>query len=435
MTEVHEESFEPAVLPFKEEMQSYGDYMVYSDHNNNNVYLFLSEHDFFELTEKSGDKTSDFNIACLTSCIHVDDLDLFQYESLVQKGSTSFNVRVIKPDDTISIFNIVLTECDLKKDNRSIVYNAALNNVKDMPVSEEAGHAYQNNFDAMLKHTNDFIFFKNMYHILTACSQSLADITGFAKGSDLIGLTDYDIFSKEHADRYYELEKEIYQGKHIHIEETQPFFDADGNEGWVNNRKYPIKDQQGAVIGLFGVARIVTEEVQRQKELEKAQKKLLRLANYDSLTSLLNRRHGTFLCERAFEEAKRYGDDLSLIMFDIDHFKRVNDLYGHECGDKTLTYMAELIEKLVRGSDIFLRYGGEEFVICLPRTDLNGAKKLADRITTKLADNKIECINDWITVSGGVVQLENEKTFEELTCRADQLLYEAKGAGRNCFKF
>ncbi len=435
MNEVNEESLDRTILPFKSEVQGCSNYVVYLTHNGKSVYLFLTENDFFELTGKTSDKTSEINIACLNSCIHADDLDLFRHEFLLNKNNTSFSIRVIKPDNTILVSSITLTECNLEKGSHFVVYNATLNNVKDMLVPEEVDSAWRNNFDVMLKHTNDFIFFKNLHHVLTASSQTLADITGFEKGSDLIGLTDYDLFPKEHADMYYKLEKEIYQSKIPFIEETQPFFDANGNEGWVNNRKYPIKDQEGAIIGLFGIARVVTEEVMRKKELETVHKQLIQFANYDSLTSLFNRRYGLTLCERAFEETKRYGGELSIILFDVDHFKKVNDVYGHKCGDNVLAHLSKIIGNMVRETDIFLRYGGEEFIICMPRTDLNGANRIAERINTKLSNSKIESINDRVTVSGGVVQMEKENTINSLIHRADQLLYEAKAAGRNCFKF
>ena len=152
----------------------------------------------------------------------------------------------------------------------SLLLMGKLNEAKKLLSSGITDRASQTNFHAMLEFTNDFIFFKDSHHVYTASSQTMADITGFSSGSDHVGLTDYDIFPREHADNYYRLEKEIYRGIRDYVEDVQPFYDEDGNEGWVNNRKYPIKDESGVVIGLFGVARIITKEVITERQLKAA---------------------------------------------------------------------------------------------------------------------------------------------------------------------
>jgi diguanylate cyclase (GGDEF)-like protein/PAS domain S-box-containing protein len=116
------------------------------------------------------------------------------------------------------------------------------------------------NFHAMMENSNDFIYFKDRYHVFTAASQTLVSLTSVQSREELVGKTDYEVFDIEFADRYFVLEKQIFSGEVEVAREIQPIRDKDGNQGWVDNRKYPIKDVYGTVIGLFGVARIISND-------------------------------------------------------------------------------------------------------------------------------------------------------------------------------
>lgn len=122
-------------------------------------------------------------------------------------------------------------------------------------------------FVAMLENTDDFMFFKDANHVYKAASATMAKITGHASWRELNGKTDYDIFPKEHADNYMRLERELKEGQLDVIRETQPFRDVNGEEGWVDNRKYPVRDADGKFIGLFGVCRIITDRVRLERQL------------------------------------------------------------------------------------------------------------------------------------------------------------------------
>jgi len=169
-------------------------------------------------------------------------------------------------------------------------------------------------------------------------------------------------------------------------------------------------------------------------ELEEKNRELQELAYYDPLTGLPNRR---FFFEHAsliFEEVKRYEKPLSLLAMDIDHFKKINDTYGHDVGDVVLKTFAGLLRGMVRQSDICARLGGEEFVVLLPNTDLEGAKVLAERIRTAVAKNPVEHDSTVIvfTVSIGVSQYRKDmQNIDELIKEADIALYRAKEGGRN----
>jgi diguanylate cyclase (GGDEF)-like protein len=164
--------------------------------------------------------------------------------------------------------------------------------------------------------------------------------------------------------------------------------------------------------------------------------KLEALAVTDPLTQLYNRRYFTEISNAMFAMAKRQKEPLSIIMLDIDHFKKVNDTYGHLVGDRVIRRLADVIRKIKRESDIACRFGGEEFILLLPKTDKEGARELAERIRMHIASQKVAMEDGayvTFTVSAGVSEsiLESDQSVEESIRRADDAMYKAKRAGRN----
>lgn len=173
----------------------------------------------------------------------------------------------------------------------------------------------------------------------------------------------------------------------------------------------------------------------KQQQLEKANEELQKLASTDALTHVFNRRHFMSLSQGEFQRAKRYGRDLAVIMLDIDEFKTVNDRYGHAAGDMALVNLAECCRTSVRDSDIVGRLGGEEFAICCPEADLEGAQIIAERIRQVCESTCLEFEGQrfCVTVSLGVTMLEpDDSRLEQIMQRADKWLYRAKEQGRNC---
>jgi len=158
-----------------------------------------------------------------------------------------------------------------------------------------------------------------------------------------------------------------------------------------------------------------------------------RLAMIDSLTDTSTRRAFFLQAERVFEHALRYERELSVWMMDIDHFKRVNDYYGHSRGDDVLRLLADATRATLRKTDIICRYGGEEFVVVLPETDRSRALTIAERLRTQVSGMQMPGIDQRITVSIGVSSLNHsaDLRLEEVIERADKALYRAKDLGRN----
>jgi len=173
----------------------------------------------------------------------------------------------------------------------------------------------------------------------------------------------------------------------------------------------------------------------RQIQQAKAdQEKLERLANLDSLTGLYNRRVILHRLNERIKYVRRYGEELSLIMLDIDHFKKVNDQYGHLIGDGVLEEIAVLVQRNIRGTDDVGRYGGEEFIIILLKTGLSSAVDVAERVrktieAVEMKDSEGNVFS--VTVSEGVSSYKRAEDERSLISRADDALYRAKENGRN----
>ena len=156
-------------------------------------------------------------------------------------------------------------------------------------------------------------------------------------------------------------------------------------------------------------------------------------ANYDSLTGLHIRRSWFDQAVQELVRAKRYNHPMSVLMMDIDHFKKVNDMYGHNCGDEVLQKAAQIFKKTSREIDIIGRYGGEEFVVILPNTNEENALLVAERIRERIANEPIPFNgqNVDLTISLGVALFREDDTLDKLVDRADTFLFQAKQAGRN----
>ncbi len=169
--------------------------------------------------------------------------------------------------------------------------------------------------------------------------------------------------------------------------------------------------------------------------IQELQEELRLLASIDPMTRLYNRRYFTTMADKILKLARREKNPLSLAILDIDRFKRINDTYGHLAGDRVITALSEKLMSRYRESDLLCRFGGEEFVILMPNTELDVAALLAERTRKEVEKLQVPYNGKTIsmTVSIGVsqVDLENEETLDPVLKRADDALYIAKKQGRN----
>ncbi len=208
----------------------------------------------------------------------------------------------------------------------------------------------------------------------------------------------------------------------------------DGRKIWVSDISYPWFDEKGSVIGSIGSLRDITERVKVEEEVRE---ELAKIANLDPLTGLSNRREFFVRVDEELKRIKRNNGDLSILLIDVDHFKKVNDSYGHDVGDFVLIELAKIITSCLRETDLAARLGGEEFGVFLPDTPMEGAFWVAERIRTTVGKHIFNPGSDKLplgcTVSVGVASAGfiEQYSATELYKLADTRLYIAKNTGRN----
>lgn len=245
--------------------------------------------------------------------------------------------------------------------------------------------------------------------------------------------------------------QQVFAGNSVHECEWQTEFE-EGRSKWILANAFPLRSPDGVITGAVLAALDITSRkslqmqveekvlelheahilVEHQRdELAEANAKLEALATTDGLTGLKNHRTFQEFLERQFRIAKRSGAPLSLLLLDVDHFKKLNDTHGHPAGDEVLRGLGEVLTDLARCSDFVARYGGEEFVVVMPDTDPQGAVEAGERYRFAVA--KREFATGPITASFGCATLHpSDADRAALIARTDEALYASKRGGRNC---
>lgn len=244
--------------------------------------------------------------------------------------------------------------------------------------------------------------------------------------AQLIGHSLNEILLPQYREAFADLNERVQRGESGTLE-----FEIIGLKGrhrWMDTHAVPMRDANGQITGLLGVTRDITAHKLVEHELA-------RLAQTDFLTGLANRRHFMMLAEQELSRTLRYGGPLSVLMLDIDHFKIINDTYGHKTGDIVLQRFAGIIKQALREIDIIGRVGGEEFAIVMPQTDIQPALEAAERLCKLIAGAEVpldQGLPVHFTVSIGVATLAGtDVNLDTLLGQADHALYEAKNSGRN----
>ncbi|HFB53767.1 MAG TPA: sensor domain-containing diguanylate cyclase [Sulfurimonas autotrophica] len=185
----------------------------------------------------------------------------------------------------------------------------------------------------------------------------------------------------------------------------------------------PLKNEKGNIRYFVSTSRDISDRIALEKELKQ-------LATKDALTGIYNRYKINAKIEEEIKRADRYGEPFGLIMFDIDHFKKVNDTYGHDVGDYVLQELSRIILNNIRETDSFGRWGGEEFMLLLPYTSQEKIIEIAEKIRKTIQEHTFEDVKQ-ITVSIGVTLYKKDEGISQLIKRVDTALYEAKSHGRN----
>lgn len=272
-----------------------------------------------------------------------------------------------------------------------------------------------------LEQTDEMAFITDANGIIEYVNDSVLVKTGYDK-SELIGSKTNIFKSGEHTDAFYKnLWDTVLSGNNYHdviINKTK-----DGRLYYADLKITPLLDENQKVQNFVATSTDITKRIELEKKLQK-------LATIDSLTGICNRYKLEDAINLQIERYKRYKEPFCYCMFDIDYFKKVNDTYGHDAGDGVLKALSRMVLSHIRKTDIFGRWGGDEFIIILENTNKEKAfaiaEKVRKRVETTVIENKYK-----ITISIGIVQYEEPELKEELVKKADEALYRAKENGRN----
>ncbi len=273
----------------------------------------------------------------------------------------------------------------------------------------------------VVEQTEDLIRITDKEGIITYANPAFYKFTGFEM-NDVVGKSSNILKSNRLDDVFYERmwatinSGESFKATFVNQKKNHEVF-------YEQQTITPILNADHEIQYFVGTGKDITARVLAEHENE-------RLARTDKLTGVANRHKGDEFLDESILQAQRYGQPLSVILFDIDFFKAVNDEHGHQVGDTVLVTLCNLVKQEVRQTDLFVRWGGEEFVLVTPQTNLVHAKELAEKIRLSVQKATF-CEVKQLTVSCGVTDVKGQETAQELMVRVDEALYEAKKTGRN----
>jgi diguanylate cyclase (GGDEF)-like protein/PAS domain S-box-containing protein len=305
----------------------------------------------------------------------------------------------------------------------------------------------------MLDSIPDLIFYKDINFNYLGANKAYAEEFVGIKQEELVGKSDYDITGDlAQAELFRRLDREfIEQGTPITSGSIRM---ADGRQINVETLKSAFYNQEGKIAGFIAIARDISNRIQTEERLKRSESALKAakeeleqknqslmaaydqlqiIASTDQLTKLMNRWSVLSLIEQEQVRFQRSRRPFSIIIADIDAFKSVNDTYGHNFGDHVIVYVAEILRTAVRAQDRAARWGGEEFLILLPETAIEGAVKLAEKLRCIIEESVIEKdgLSVRITMTFGVSTNDLEQDLSQLISKADKALYYGKENGKN----
>jgi len=285
--------------------------------------------------------------------------------------------------------------------------------------------------DNLLNTTEERVYFKDLHsRFLVVSAGWLATAAPGYTLEEVIGKTDFDFFSEEHAAAAFADEQQIIRTGEPIVGKLEEETFQDRTGPWVSTTKMPLRDEHGRIIGTFGISRDVTAQM-------KAEKALAYQVLHDPVTGLANRVALMDRLSQALAALERRPGRLAVLFVDLDHFKKINDSFGHDAGDQVLTEVGHRLSLLSRNADTVARLGGDEFVVlCGALRDDDDVGLIGDRIVRGIRIPYVEDERDLsITCSVGIVVTGDPLTEPEQLIRdADEVMYEAKETGRNRYR-
>lgn len=338
--------------------------------------------------------------------------------------------KVLQVDEDFNSRRYTTFKFPISQDGRNLLAGYILD-ITDRHEMEKALRESEQRYRLLANYANDVIWTTNLEGQLTYVSPAVFPMRGFTPEEAMGQPLEQAVCPGSRAtmqEEFGNLFAEIKTGRwpparYFEIEQPR----KDGTTVWTEGTARVMYDAAGQPVGLVGVTRDITERKRLQKELRQQ-------AITDDLTGISNRRHFIGLAQGELKRAVRSNRPLALALIDIDHFKHINDTHGHMAGDQVLEVFTKICQKTIRETDLFARFGGDEFVVLLPETNREQAHEIVERVRLALAAARIDLGGQSapITLSAGIASLANTReSLDALLVQADQALYKAKEKGRN----
>jgi diguanylate cyclase (GGDEF)-like protein/PAS domain S-box-containing protein len=309
---------------------------------------------------------------------------------------------------------------------------ATVRDITDRNRAEEARRDSELKYRTLVENTHDFVFMVDRNGLFTYVNPNLENITGYSL-SDLKGQPFTFVIApnekKAIIDRFR---------KGIRVDASLPYetelINKEGKRVAVEFLTSNLCDSTGDVTGRFGVGRDITNRKESEALLQESENRYRELSIIDDLTQLYNSRYFYHQLKMEIDRVDRYGQPLTLLLLDLDDFKRFNDTYGHIEGDQVLMRFGQVVKRCLRQTDSAYRYGGEEFTILMPMTTSKNGAVTAERIRAELEEEIFSPVSGkdvYITVSIGLAQYKSQEDIKAFVNRVDQLMYQAKKNGKD----
>ena len=308
-----------------------------------------------------------------------------------------------------SIQEIQQIESAFNKQNKVL-----LNLYQDVENSEKI-------LNSIINTNDDLLFYKDHEFNYIGCNEAFLKFVGKTK-DEMIGHNDFELFNEDMALLFREMDTKMLEKKEISSNYEWVTY-PNGDKVYLLTKKMPFEYEENQ-IGILGVSRDITE-------LHLSQEKIKSLSYIDELTKLHNRKSYNERINELLSSYKRYKKPFSILMYDIDNFKHINDTYGHQDGDEVLVKMSALVKSNIRTNDFLFRVGGEEFIVLFSETKLEDSKTVSEKIRKKIEEEMIKLNYGKITISAGLCEVTDDDTKDTLYKRVDELLYNAKRSGKN----
>jgi diguanylate cyclase (GGDEF)-like protein/PAS domain S-box-containing protein len=350
-----------------------------------------------------------------------------QFDETLRGNSVSYDSAIILGDGSRTDINVIMIP--VKSGSRVTSVLGIGQNITAQKLSEWHLQESRKMLQQVIDHIPQRVFWKDTQSTFLGCNQAFSRDAGFGCPEDIVGRTDFDMAWRANAELYRKGDAETIASGQAKINYEEPQHREDGSESWLRTSKIPLSDMDGNTIALLGLYEDITERKAMEHQLRE-------LAHHDTLTGLANRAFFHHHLELAVLKSRREVSLLALMYFDIDHFKNINDSFGHDTGDALLKAFADRVSETVREADVFARLGGDEFALLLENLPNLAA---AERVGNKLLEAMqlpYQLGERTITVSSsiGVAFFQRGMGADELIRRADHAMYDAKRGGRNRFE-